>query len=130
MQYAVHLCALMLSRITGEVPLILQGNSLTMSTTPGSPRASGQLEGATDQRRKTNLTMIVIPWQRHRERNDRGDDQTVDEQNTLSSTIQALIPISMPAHKLGNIGPGNGSSLVYFCPPRRTHPRSPVIWKK
>jgi hypothetical protein len=31
--------------------------------------------------------MIVIPWQRHREHNDGGDDQTADEQNTSSSTI-------------------------------------------
>jgi hypothetical protein len=31
--------------------------------------------------------MIVIPWQRYREHNDRGHDQTADKQNTLSSTI-------------------------------------------
>src|SRR5216684_1274666 len=49
-------------------------------------------EGATDHRWKTSLTMIVIqaPCERHREHNDRGDDQTADEQNTLSSTIHPI----------------------------------------
>lgn len=58
-------------------------------------------EGATDHRWKTSLTMMVIQapceCERHREHNDRGDDQTADEQNTLSSTIHRRIPISMPA---------------------------------
>ena len=43
------------------------------------------------------MMVIQAPCERHREHNDHGDDQTADEQNTLSSTIHRRIPISMPA---------------------------------
>jgi hypothetical protein len=48
------------------------------------------------------MMVIQAPRERHREHNDRGDDQTAseqtaDEQNTLSSTIHRRIPISQPA---------------------------------
>jgi len=43
------------------------------------------------------MMVIQAPCEHHREHGDRGDDQTADEQNTLSSTIHRRIPISMPA---------------------------------
>ena len=48
------------------------------------------------------MVVIQAPRERHREHDDRGDDQTAseqtaDEQNTLSSTIHRRIPISQPA---------------------------------
>ena len=72
------------------------------------------------------MMVIQAPCQRHCEHSDRGDDQTADEQDTLSSThlyacaadYAAFGALESGAHrKLSNIDRVNRSSLVY-----RLHP--------
>jgi hypothetical protein len=38
------------------------------------------------------MMLIQAPYERYREHNDRGDDQTADEQSTLSSAIHRGFP--------------------------------------
>jgi hypothetical protein len=55
------------------------------------------------------MRAIQAACDRHRQHNDRGDEQTAGEQtadqnDTLSSTLHGRIPVSMPAADFGALG--------------------------